>query len=185
MKLQYHQKWRLAISCLAPFAIASRLTPSCWERYHSLIYLLFALCLTLLASQKQWSHLDSLSSFSISCDMFRLVHHFLLDCVSPHESASLNPFSYRAHEAIERQQAENIARSLPEPTCTILRSCYWGEKTYQQVAEDELGISPDTVKKHISKSMRTLRSDTEKEDKQWKRSFQQMTTSIRTTEESP
>lgn len=31
-----------------------------------------------------------------------------------------------------------------------------GEKTYQQVA-DELGISPDTVKKHISKALRTLR----------------------------
>lgn len=51
---------------------------------------------------------------------------------------------YRAHEAL-LQQAENIARSLPEPTCTILRSCYWEKKTYQQVA-DELGISPDTVK---------------------------------------
>lgn len=34
---------------------------------------------------------------------------------------------YRAHEAL-LQQAENIARSLPEPTCTILRSCYWEKK---------------------------------------------------------
>ena len=51
---------------------------------------------------------------------------------------------------------------LPEPTCTILRSCYWEKKTYQQVA-DELGISPDTVKKHISKSIAdSARSDTEK-----------------------
>jgi RNA polymerase sigma factor (sigma-70 family) len=45
---------------------------------------------------------------------------------------------------------------LPEPTCTILRLCYWEKKTYQQVA-GELGISPDTVKKHISKALRTLR----------------------------
>ncbi len=72
---------------------------------------------------------------------------------------------YRAHEAL-LQQAENIARSLPEPTCTILRSCYWEKKTYQQVA-DELGISPDTVKKHISKALRTLREAIlKKEDKQ-------------------
>lgn len=42
---------------------------------------------------------------------------------------------YRAHEAL-LQQAENIARSLPEPTCTILRSCYWEKKTYQQVADE-------------------------------------------------
>lgn len=72
---------------------------------------------------------------------------------------------YRTHEAL-LQQAENIARSLPEPTCTILRSCYWEKKTYQQVA-DELGISPDTVKKHISKALRTLREAIlKKEDKQ-------------------
>ena len=72
---------------------------------------------------------------------------------------------YRAHEAL-LQQAENIAHSLPEPTCTILRSCYWEKKTYQQVA-DELGISPDTVKKHISKALRTLREAIlKKEDKQ-------------------
>lgn len=57
------------------------------------------------------------------------------------------------HLNVEQQ---HIARSLPEPTCTILRSCYWEKKTYQQVA-DELGISPDTVKKHISKALRTLR----------------------------
>lgn len=63
--------------------------------------------------------------------------------------------SYREHEAL-LQQAECIARSLPEPTCTILRLCYWEKKTYQQVA-GELGISPDTVKKHISKALRILR----------------------------
>lgn len=62
---------------------------------------------------------------------------------------------YREHEAL-LQQAEAIARSLPEPTCTILRCCYWEKKTYQQVAK-KLGISPDTVKKHISKALRTLR----------------------------
>lgn len=62
---------------------------------------------------------------------------------------------YREHEVL-LQQAETIARNLPEPTCTILRCCYWEKKTYQQVAK-ELGISPDTVKKHISKALRTLR----------------------------
>lgn len=62
---------------------------------------------------------------------------------------------YREHEALLRL-AEEIARSLPEPTCTILRQCYWEKKTYQQVAA-ELGISPDTVKKHISKALRALR----------------------------
>lgn len=72
---------------------------------------------------------------------------------------------YREYEALLRQ-AEAIAHNLPEPTCTILRCCYWEKKTYQQVA-GELGISPDTVKKHISKALRTLREAMlGKEDKQ-------------------
>ena len=64
---------------------------------------------------------------------------------------------YWEHETL-LQKAEAIARSLPEPTCTILRLCYWEKKTYQQVAE-QLGISPDTVKKHISKALRMLREE--------------------------
>ena len=64
---------------------------------------------------------------------------------------------YWEHEAL-LQKAEAIARSLPEPTCTVLRLCYWEKKTYQQVAE-QLGISSDTVKKHISKALRMLREE--------------------------
>lgn len=64
---------------------------------------------------------------------------------------------YWEHEVL-LQKAEAIAQSLPEPTCTVLRLCYWEKKTYQQVAE-QLGISPDTVKKHISKALRMLREE--------------------------
>lgn len=63
--------------------------------------------------------------------------------------------NYSQHEALLRR-AEEIAHSLPEPTRSILRMCYWDKQTYRQVAE-HLGISPDTVKKHISKALRTLR----------------------------
>ena len=63
--------------------------------------------------------------------------------------------NYRQHEVLLRR-AEEIAHSLPEPTRSILRMCYWDKQTYRQVAE-HLGISPDTVKKHISKALRTLR----------------------------
>ena len=64
---------------------------------------------------------------------------------------------YWEHEAL-LQKAEAIAQSLPEPTCTVLRLCYWEKKTYRDVAE-QLGISPDTVKKHISKALRMLREE--------------------------
>ena len=62
---------------------------------------------------------------------------------------------YRRHEAL-LCRAEEIAHSLPEPTRSILRMCYWDRQTYRQVAE-HFGISPDTVKKHISRALRTLR----------------------------
>lgn len=71
--------------------------------------------------------------------------------------------NYREHEVL-LQQAENIARMLPEPTCTVLRLCYYEHLTYKETAE-RLGISPDTVKKHISKALRLLReafNDTER-----------------------
>ena len=67
---------------------------------------------------------------------------------------------YWEHEAL-LQKAETIARNLPEPTCTILRLCYWEKKTYREVAE-QLGISPDTVKKHISKALQILREEMNK-----------------------
>ena len=62
---------------------------------------------------------------------------------------------YEEHERL-LQQAEQIARELKEPTCTILRLCYFDHFTYQQAA-DSLGISPNTVKKHISKALAILR----------------------------
>lgn len=65
--------------------------------------------------------------------------------------------AYWEHEVL-LQKAEAVARSLPEPTCTVLRLCYWERKTYNQVAE-QLGISPDTVKKHISKALQMLREE--------------------------
>lgn len=64
---------------------------------------------------------------------------------------------YRHHEQL-LQKAERIADQLGEPTHTILRRCYWERKTYAQVAT-EMGISPNTVKKHISKALATLRAE--------------------------
>ena len=67
---------------------------------------------------------------------------------------------YREHELL-LQQAEQIARELKEPTCTILRLCYFEHLTYQQAA-NRLAISPNTIKKHISKALATLRDKMKK-----------------------
>ena len=114
--------------------------------------------------EQAWKEFDQLKENTRSAWLYATVRNGCLNRFIEATRAEMNQ-GYRAHEAL-LQQAENIARSLPEPTCTILRSCYWEKKTYQQVAE-ELGISPDTVKKHISKALRTLREAIlKKEDKQ-------------------
>ena len=111
--------------------------------------------------EQAWKEFDQLKENTRSAWLYATVRNGCLNRLK-----HLNVEQQHIDRLIEATRAENIARSLPEPTCTILRSCYWEKKTYQQVA-DELGISPDTVKKHISKALRTLREAIlKKEDKQ-------------------
>ena len=49
-----------------------------------------------------------------------------------------------------------MLNSLPPLTKKILEECYLNQKKYKEVAQ-EMNISPDTVKKHISKALRLLR----------------------------
>lgn len=60
----------------------------------------------------------------------------------------------------EEEKLEFIYRTmdkLPQPTKHILEECYLHHKKYQEVAE-ELDISTSTVKKHIIKALKELRS---------------------------
>jgi RNA polymerase sigma factor (sigma-70 family) len=53
---------------------------------------------------------------------------------------------------------EAVAGRLEEPTRTIIRLCYYEHNTYSQTAA-RLGISPETVKKHIRKALRMMREE--------------------------
>lgn len=64
--------------------------------------------------------------------------------------------NYVEHESLLRG-VEEVVGNLPEPTKSILRCCYWEKKTYKQTAE-EFGLSPDTIKKHISKAFNIIRN---------------------------
>lgn len=77
---------------------------------------------------------------------------------------------YRAHEAL-LQQAENIAHSLPEPTCTILRSCYW-EKKNISTGSRRTGNQPRHREKTYIKSIAdSARSDAGKGGETMKKEF--------------
>ena len=51
---------------------------------------------------------------------------------------------------------EQMLNSLKPPKDEILRLCYFERKRYADVAE-MMGISPNTVKKHISGALKMLR----------------------------
>ena len=53
-------------------------------------------------------------------------------------------------------KVEAVASTLEEPTRSIIRMCYYEHNTHRQAAE-RLGISHETVKKHIRKALNILR----------------------------
>ncbi len=61
------------------------------------------------------------------------------------------------------QRVEAVAGEITEPTRSIVRMCYYEHNTYKQAAE-RLGISPETVKKHIQKALRLLRERVKREE---------------------
>lgn len=65
-------------------------------------------------------------------------------------------YSDYSKEAEKDKLVEKMMAQLQPPTQEILRLCYLEQKKYAEVAE-MLGISPNTVKKHVSKGLRILR----------------------------
>lgn len=68
---------------------------------------------------------------------------------------------YRDHERL-LSRVEAVAEGLGEPARSIVRLCYYEHLTRRQAAE-RLGISYDTVKKHIAKALKLLREAVGKE----------------------
>lgn len=60
-------------------------------------------------------------------------------------------------------RVEDVAEGLGEPARSIVRLCYYEHLTRRQAAE-RLGISYDTVKKHIAKALKLLREAVGKGD---------------------
>ena len=62
----------------------------------------------------------------------------------------------RMAELHEREQiVSRVLNSLPDYTRQIFTACYVDRKQYREVAE-EMGISPNTVKKYISRALRLI-----------------------------
>ena len=59
-------------------------------------------------------------------------------------------------ELMEREQiVRSVIDALPDYTRQIFTACYVDRKQYRQVA-DEMGISPNTVKKYVSQALHVI-----------------------------
>lgn len=103
----------------------------------------------------------SVRNACINCLKHRQVEYHNADSLMEATSFDLKT-NYAEHEYMLRI-VERVVADLPEPTRSILRCCYWEKKTYRQAAE-QMGVSPDTIKKHISKAFSILRNTLKERD---------------------
>ena len=76
--------------------------------------------------------------------------------------SSYDDGDYAEHERL-LARAEAVADGMNEPTRSIIRMCYYEHNTHAEAAQ-RLGISRETVKKHIRKALRTLRENLSERD---------------------
>jgi len=72
-------------------------------------------------------------------------------------SSSTVEEDYRDHEALI-DKIKTAIEELPPQGRTVFKMCFIENKRYKEIAE-ELGLSVNTVKTHISKSLKRLRED--------------------------
>ena len=104
---------------------------------------------------------------NLSSYMYTLVRRMCIDYLR-HEMVKekyIDFYSRMAPETFEEHQEEEAKldfiyrtmEQMPERTRHIFEACYLHRRKYQEVAE-ELDISASTVKKHIIKALKELRS---------------------------
>ncbi len=114
-----------------------------------------------------WNHLDDVGEGAVKSYLFSSVRNKVIDTLRHDErhrnytqeyihQASVYYTDYTEELKKDRLVEEMIAQLRP-PTDLILKMCYLERMKYQEVAH-ALGISQDTVKKHISKALKILRN---------------------------
>lgn len=115
---------------------------------------------------KSEKHLANWAYATVSNACINHLKHRHVEHANRRELAAAIAYSqtrdYRHHERL-LQTVENTVDDMGEPTRTILRLCALKQLTYQQAA-DIMGISVNTVKKHISKAYGILRDKLNADD---------------------
>ena len=113
-----------------------------------------------------WNHLDEVADSNVKSYLFTSVHNHAVDIMRRETRQTQYTEEYLRETELyyyempdngdtDRLVAQMFAQLTP-PTDQILRMCYLQRMKYAEVAE-ALQISPNTVKKHISKALKILR----------------------------
>ena len=109
-----------------------------------------------------WKNFDKLDS---SVSLYTLVRSRSLDFLRKEKTkekflAYKKTFPEEEEEYVEYEQliekVMRIIENMPQQTATVLKKCFIERKKYQE-AGDELGISINTVRWHITKAISILR----------------------------
>ena len=114
-----------------------------------------------------WNHINEAETFSIKSYLFASVRNRVVDTMrgdERHKSYSSEDirqatvyYADYSEEMAQDRLVEQMLSQLTPPTDQILEMCYLRRMKYSEAAE-ALGISPNTVKKHISKALKILRN---------------------------
>jgi len=114
-----------------------------------------------------WEDFSSIDKSTVHAYLTTNVRHKCIDhlrhliVVSRYSETYLNEaeqfYTDTSDEREQERLIENMLSELPPITRQILEECYLHQHKYSEVAQ-KMNISPNTVKKHISKALKILRT---------------------------
>ena len=119
------------------------------------------------AFEDVWRHFDTIDREAVRAFLYKNVRNKCIDHLRRNTTHRRHASLYaqltedydhadRLSELHEREQiVSRVLASLPDYTRQIFIACYVDRKTYHEVA-GELGISPHTVKKYISRALQII-----------------------------
>ncbi len=114
-----------------------------------------------------WNRIDTVGDINVRSYLFASVHNKIIDTLRHDErhrnyseeylrQATVYYTDY-SEELKKDRLVEKMIAQLQPPTDLILEMCYLRRMKYHEVAR-ALDISPNTVKKHITKALKLLRN---------------------------
>ena len=115
-----------------------------------------------------WKRRDSLDGSRLQGYLYAAVHNQCLNWLgrqqrlAPLPDSTQRDWTDEGMEEVVRREAriseiEQVIASMTDRTRYVFTECYYRKRSYRDVAE-QLGISPNGVKKHVTKALAILRA---------------------------